>query len=607
MEKERSKLLDFLDGYEIPKENKNDKGEPITGKSFFSRSLSGSLTGRIKLSSSKFFEAIKTGTRRFLFTSARVYGMMLLTFGALSTVIALASEYFDFGQGTQSALISGLVFAILGIIFMFSESPIGNFAENFFLTDYLVFEFFCIKRMPKNHGGRGFAPAFGIIAGVILAAIGAWVHPLRVILVLGLLLFVALSFASPEFSFLFTILVLPYTEFIANTTFVLGALLITAFIAFLRKVISGKRVYVFEKYDFLIGIMIIFVLISGIFIKGMESFESSVMLVLGALGYILTSNLVTNRRLADRVSTAVALSSLPASAYVITTYVLSVAEKNYIYSGSGFYSSSVFGAFIIIAFLLTFSMLKEAKYATEQALLIFLLFIQAAALVCSASLLAAAVLLLGVLCHFLMKLRKFSGSVILLLILLAYAVFLLPKSILDTEAFTLILGRNASDTVSLWKASFKMFADHPLIGVGMGAISYSEEIVKYGAYAENNSSNLFLEIACEAGIFALLFFLLVIFTCLRHRTTYRSYVRLSQVKTISNTAMITFVCLILYGTVNYIWEHSAICYLFWCVFGLGSATLRIAKREYDDKIIYYNDVVSSESSDIDVQIDGFGE
>ena len=41
-------------------------------------------------------------------------------------------------------------------------------------------------------------------------------------------------------------------------------------------------------------------------------------------------------------------------------------------------------------------------------------------------------------------------------------------------------------------------------------------------------------------------------------------------------------CLIVYGAFNYIWKDMVMYYLFWCVFCIGSAALRISKREHDD-------------------------
>lgn len=608
MKKEHSKFLDLLSGYEIRPEHRNSNSEPITGKTFFSRSFSGTLTGKMGLSSNRFLRLLKGFVARFLYTSTRVYGIMLLTFGALATVIDLTLAYFGSASHSYTALVVGLILSLLGIVLTFSDSPIGEAVENFFLTDYLLFEFFCIKRMQKyeeDKKPKGFAPYFGIILGTALAALSVLFHPGLITLVLSLILFVVISFASPEFSFLFTILFLPYAAFLESSITILAALLLTTTLSFLRKVISGKRVYVFEQYDLLIGAMIIFVLISGIFIKGIESFENSLMLLLGALGYVMTSNLVTNRRLADRFSTAVILSSLPAALYAVVNYAVGAVDGNYVYGGDGFYSAPIFGAFLIIAIFFTAVEVKEAKHSAEQSLFLLVLFVQLAALLCTAVFTAVIAIAFGIAAYFIFKLHRFSWFFILVLAALAYAPLLMNSYIPKNDVDALLLGTEPSSLLHLWRSSFDIFIKHPFIGIGMGAESFTEEISKYGISSATNSSNIFLEIACEAGIFALVFFVLVLLTRLRHRERYRKYLRSSQVRTTSDVSVITTFTLIVYGTTNYIWTNSSICYLFWCVFGLGSAALRISKRENDNKIIYYNDVVSPESSDIDVQIDGF--
>ena len=56
------------------------------------------------------------------------------------------------------------------------------------------------------------------------------------------------------------------------------------------------------------------------------------------------------------------------------------------------------------------------------------------------------------------------------------------------------------------------------------------------------------------------------------------------------------------GLVKYIWSEPATYYFFWCLFGIGSATLRVAKKDYDDKVIYYEESSAFDSSVIDIEI-----
>ncbi len=606
MKKERPSLLDLLNGYEVPRTHRNEKGDPITGKTFFSRSFSGKVGGRRARVLPKLFGAVKKGIKMLVYTSTRVYGTLLLLFGAFATIARLIMDYIGFEDAwNYSALAAGLLMILIGVLLMLVDKPLGIALEDFPLTDYVLFEFFCIKRMQKSAlPPRGYPSPVAIIAAALLAAVGTFLHPGYVVLAIVAVLFSLLALASPEFSFLFTIIALPFVDFFDRAIFILTFLLVMTVISFIRKVMSGKRVYVFEQYDLLIGLMLVFVLTSGIFIKGIESFESSVMLVLGAMGYVLASNLVTNRRLADRFTLAVMICALPASVYAIARFTLGAIGGDFVYDGDGFYSSGSLGAFLLVSVLFTLSNLIESKRAGERVVYSVFLVFSGAALGCILNYAAYIAIAFSIAAYFILKLRKFSGVALALLCLLPYAVFLIPSELLRGEVAERLLGMSIDEHSALWRGALEIFSEHPFFGIGMGADAFSSEIARFGISAEN-SANLFLELACEAGVFALFAFVLVLAAAARHRGAYRSYVKHSQVRTASKTAAVVSVTLIAYSTVFYIWESAAVCFIFWCVLGFGSASLRIAKREHDDRIIYYNDIVSSESSDVDVQIDGF--
>jgi hypothetical protein len=90
---------------------------------------------------------------------------------------------------------------------------------------------------------------------------------------------------SPEFLFLGSLALIPFLNFIPSADFVLGAVVLLSLISFMLKVVYGKRVIFVEQYDiFLLG-MLLFILISGIFVKGIESFSGSLgMIVFAVVG-----------------------------------------------------------------------------------------------------------------------------------------------------------------------------------------------------------------------------------------------------------------------------------------------------------------------------------
>ena len=60
--------------------------------------------------------------------------------------------------------------------------------------------------------------------------------------------------------------------------------------------------------------------------------------------------------------------------------------------------------------------------------------------------------------------------------------------------------------------------------------------------------------------------------------------------------------LLAFGRVNYIWSEPSAYYFFWCLFGIGSATLRVARKDYADRVIYYEESSAFDSAVIDIEI-----
>ena len=87
-----------------------------------------------------------------------------------------------------------------------------------------------------------------------------------------------------------------------------------------------------------------------------------------------------------------------------------------------------------------------------------------------------------------------------------------------------------------------------------------------------------------------------------HRATYRIYTLDSQVSALSMTAGVITIALLAFGMTEYIWADNTMYYLFWCIFGVGSASLRISKHEHDDRVMYYGDLTSVDSSVMDVRL-----
>ena len=573
------------------------------GQRFFSREFSGSVTQRLKrILSGRFFRFTRAASDLLSHISTRVYGTALLCFGILGTLMSLLG--FGADESIANPIIA-ILSALLAIPFLLADKPLPIFLQDFKPTDYIFFEFFCMKRHTVMESERRFPISVAIIIGCIPALLSAVLPLWQIALIIGIIIFVYMGIESPEFLFFASLFALPYLRYIPSSDLVLASVLVLAVISFGIKVFYGRRVLYVEQYDILIGVMLLFILISGVFVKGIESFSSSVMLRALALGYILASNIITNRRLAELSVNAVIISAGIAS-------VISSAQLVAILAGSGFEVSVETLApilsradgeavFLMISIIFSVGMSSDLS-GGRRWLYIISTIICSIALIISGEVLALTSLLLGLVAYGVMKHNRLPALIIPLLLIVAVVILLLPLEVLDFIFNYSPSIVSAEELFALWEGSLEAFSRNLLVGIGIGKESFAAEMAALGIFGYNDSSNLFIELGLEAGLFALITFIILLITRLRHRSSQHQYVRSSQIRKMSNLSGVCLFSLIAFGMVNYIWSDSSAYYLFWCIFGIGSASLRVARRDFDDRKVYYEETSDYDSSVIDIEI-----
>lgn len=599
----RTSFFDFLDGYE------SDKKHGIRssgGKSFFSRSYSGSVTGG---GGTVLKRTVSLGNRLtgiFSFTGANAYGAGLLGYGITTFLAYFLIYYFKIPveNGFYSAVIGALA-VIFSIPLLISRKPIALALQSNRVLDFIFFEFFCIKRTHKSEKTRPI-PVFAVaVFGTVLGLLGFFVPSwtVSVSMVAALIIFVA--FLSPECTFLISLMALPYLNVIPYSDIAFASLVGLTLLSFIRKVVCGKRVIFFEQYDFLILLLVCAFLVSGIFMKGTESFVRSVVLLAMSFGYVLASNLIANRRIADCALNAVVISSVPASVYSIFFFALGVSEGSITSANisvcSTFASSSECAVFFLCAVLFCATLSKRSGgklsliYTAVGVINFF-------ALLVTGELMAVIALAVGAVAYFVFKMGRASIPLVILLALIPYLYFALPSEISEYISQNVSGADSAGELLSLWGAAVGVFLAYPIFGAGMGSESFAEEMESVGIFGYSSAHNTFIEIGLEAGAVALVIFVLILLVRVRHRFNYRTYLRqtdLDGTLAFIEAALLSLVC---FGATEYIWSSGASFYLFFCVFGIGSAVLRFAKKEVDDRTLYYEDARDADYSAIDIHL-----
>ncbi len=600
--KEKSNALKLLTGYEYP--NVEGSSRSAIGKRFYARKVSGRVTQNTKrFLDSRTMKVLRSVADIFSYTSAKAYGAFLLAFGLLSLVIQFVKDYFEVLGGSDfSALIIGVCIAIVSITLLLVDTPVSVMLERFRPTEIIFFEFFCIKRLYYTGQEKAFPPFVAGIAGGLLALLSTVVPLWCIALGIGILLFVALTFLSPEFSFFSTLLFLPYFSLLPSYAAIIGVTALIGSVSFVRKTIFGKRVIFFEQYDLLIGIFVLIIFISGVFNKGIDSFTSALLMASIILGYFLAGNTITNRRLADCAINAVAYSSLPAAVVSFVSFFTDASDGDagdFLEEGisSTFLTPGAAAAFFIVAIMFSLILAKESHRA-PRLLYSALAFINLFALILTGQMFALFALLFAVPAYFALKTRGWLALWLPLIFGAAYFVFLIPESALSVLPSALY----EDGSIRAMKKSLYAFLDHLFLGIGIGGGSFSEEMADYGVSDRTDSGNLFLELGLEAGVFALAVFVLLIVVRLIHRASYQRYIRPSQVGKMSPMVSVTIFSLLIFGCFDYIFADMSILYLFFSVFGIASATLRVAKQEHDDRVLYFEDEKSSTSSVVNIHL-----
>ncbi len=572
-------------------------------KKFFSREISGAVTQSLqRMRSAALFRFAKAVSELVSHVSTRIYGTAMLCFGLVGSLM-----YFLGFSRDQSILtpVIGILLSGLAIPFLLIDKTLPVFLQDFKPTDYLFFEFFCMKRHSTMESVKSFPVICAVMIGVIPALLSAFIPFRMIALIIGIIICIYIGMASPEFILLTSLLSLPYIRFIPRSEIVFAVAVLLGVISFIRKVHNGKRVFHLEQYDILIGIMLLIILISGIFVKGIDSFGGSVKMVIFALGYILAGNIITNRRLAELSASSIILSGAIASiisiAQVATTIVnlgAGTTQKDLSFVLS---RQDGVAVFLMAAIVFSVGMMKQT-HKTMRGLLFASTLLCLVALVISGEYLSISSLILAIGAYYIIKLNRAPALLLPVLLAVSVAVLLLPDRFLDiifTYSPSVI---SAEDLFNLWDKSLRLMAKHLAIGIGIGAESFTEEMAALGIVGHPDSSNLFIELGLEAGILAPLFFLGILLARLRHRSMQYLYIRNSQIEKMSNLSGACLFGFIAFGMVNYIWSDMSVYYLFWCVFGIGSASLRVAKRDYDDRVIYYEESSAFDSSVIDIEI-----
>lgn len=603
------KLKNLINGYEDVREDVGGR-VAVSKQRFYSRRISGSFAG----SSTALAPLDKSNPLRRLWvaiahTSARSLGSLLISFGALTMLLYLAAYFFGIGVARIAPVIAGVSLTAISIPLFFIDGALGVALGKSSFTSYLFFDFFGMKRLSPEPGIKGIHPVFSLSLGTGLALLGYFVSFGYVCASVFGLFLVYFTFQSPEFPLFSGLLILPLFPIVPYGDTILAVLGAVMLVSFLLKVAEGKRTLVVEQYDIVLLLMMLAVLISGIFLGGVSSFKSSLIVVGASLVYFVTSSACANRRLAESVLHSIMFSSVGCGIAAIVGFSKNAAANGFLAAladgdAGTLPSRHILGAFITVAVFSALYFIKESGKITK-AVYVAILLLDISVLVLCASVMALIALAIGLLSLLVIRVKRISGLLLLFLLAVPYAGVFLAKIPLASGVLGFVFSIDPEQLISLWASTGSVIREHIFFGVGIGEESFAAAMSEVGAAHASSAANLFLAMACQAGIFVPVLFIIMLAIRLRHRSHYSVYLGESSVGAICDITAASSVSLLVLGTTEFLFAHPIAFYLYLAVFGLGSAALRISREDFDNRNHYYRYLRRDDSAEIYVDLRRF--
>jgi hypothetical protein len=576
-------------------------------KLYFSKEVrSIGAAGTMRLLKGKAAKMLNFAGRIFSYTSTRSYGCFLLAFGLTSLLLNLGEYYFMTDPKVAlSSIIWGIALSVVSIPLLVLDKPMCIALQDFSVTDYLFFEFLLIKRMHRDDAQASIPPVLALFAGFIPAVVGFFLPIKWVVLAIALTVIELIALTTPEFPVILILLSLPYVNLLPHSEVILIVSSAITLVSYWIKVVIGKRVYSFNIYDIIIGLIILLAFAGGFAGMGADSLKNAFVFIFCALIYFPVSNLVVNRRLADCTLNAVVVSSIPVMGVGISEAVLDMAGSSYVIFGCGapgisafFTSTDGFCAFMLVSAMLSFALFIQKQNKAKRAVYFLIFALQLVLVGFALNPVAYLAVLLIPVGYFIINSKSLPADILSLLLVLSHLLLLVPTKYIS-RALAFLPGESAfADSLAGYKSAFGVFLENIWLGTGIGESSY----MAAAGGDTPGAFNLMLGIATELGVFVLSLFIILLFIKFRHISYYSHYLAGSHLGVTANiTTLLTFV-LVTVGVGSYIFSDAAIMFLFWMIFAISSSALKNGKQEYDDIRDYFGDSSSSESSVIDITV-----
>ncbi len=540
-----------------------------------------------------FLNLIKKLFGKLLTVKMNALGCFFCAYGCCLFLVRWFTIYSERGDAILlSEFVWEGVCILIGFLMLLSKKSLANAVYESHFLYWILFDclgfptIFWSEAARREVKSNLSAP---LILAFLLGFMSAFLKPLWVFIgmILAILLFAV--FSSPESGVVAVFFMLPFMS-----TVQLGIFLCVIFFSCFLKWICGRRPIHLCLLDVGAVGFLAFLFFGGIVTVDPSSAEKMLLMVCFMGMYFIVRNMISSPAMVKRCVYALIGSSLIVSVYgIYQNYAGLLSTKwqdmEVFFRIKGravsvFENPNVLGEFLILVFPITLAMMMISKKLHERCFLFTAVVLQCWCLIFTWSrgawigCIAATVLFL-----FVSKKDFFAKGVIALPWI---GVFLYWKK--DSLILTRLTGFGDSSTsyrLDIWRGTLRMLKDFGLHGIGIGEGAFEKIYPLYalaGTEAAPHTHNLYLQIAVEMGMFALLIFFAFIFLYAQFSFSFYKSAMSRSNKMIGLGIFCGVLAVLIQGLTDYIWYNYRIFLLFWMLIGLGAAHVCTAKNTEEE-------------------------
>ena len=505
----------------------------MIGNLFSKRSRAAIRLRKIRLRLSEFFEKslliekITHGASYMLGCSLRFYGIAVLTFGAYAVLIFYIKQY-AFPNITQddNSLIIGFTLLILGFLMMGSKQSVAELLQRGLIPRTILITVLGIpeERLEVTRVKGGGRYNVSLIFGLLLGAFTFLISVQQLLIGLFILLLIAIVMSYPEIGVLTLIALFPFAGMVNVSFGLLNFTISVTAIAYLGKLIRGKRIIRFSLFDTIVLLMAVLIWFSGIVSLGGEiSLQKAQHVCLLLLVYFMIVNLIRTPEWLHRATLAIVAAAFALAVGGIAEYAIGIRDAvqtetvspwMMYQSAAIFDSANVFGAYLMVVLPFCIAIGTNATAVKSRLVAAF----------CSVGILMAVLLtwsrsawfgvLISLLVYFLIYSRKTLCWLVIGGITAPIWYEFLPQTLVKyVESLMDMTDATAYQQIYTWRGSVRMISKNLLGGIGYGQEAFQEVYPKYslmGLEMAESTGSLFLTMLAIVGLLGFLVFLIML-------------------------------------------------------------------------------------------------